>query len=186
VNRRMLGAALGEDRHLRLLEENDADELHELVVANRDYLSKWMPWAATQTRERTLEFVQASRRQVGKNQGFQVGIVHGGALVGVIGYHRVDWANRLTSLGYWLAEAAQGAGTMTAAVRALVDHAFGPWQLNRVEIHAGVENVRSRAIPERLGFVEEGLLRQAELVGERYVDHVVYGLLAEDWTTTIS
>jgi ribosomal-protein-serine acetyltransferase len=184
VNQRMLGVALGVGRHLRLLEENDADELYELVVANRDYLSSWMPWAPTQTRERTVEFIRASRRQVSKNQGFQVGIVGDGALVGVIGYHRVDWPNRLTSLGYWLAEAAQGAGTMTAAVSALVDHAFGPWELNRVEIHAGVENVRSRAIPERLGFVEEGLLRQAELVGERYVDHVVYGLLAQDWMTT--
>ncbi|HEY2333416.1 MAG TPA: GNAT family protein [Solirubrobacterales bacterium] len=46
----------------------------------------------------------------------------------------------------------QGSGTMTAAVRLLVDHALTVWQLNRVEIRAAVENRRSRAIPKRLGF----------------------------------
>ena len=53
--------------------------------------------------------------------------------------------------------------------------------LNRVEIRAAPENRRSRAIPERLGFTEEGTLRQAERVGERYLDSAVYAMLAEDW-----
>jgi len=63
----------------------------------------------------------------------------------------------------------------------LVDHAFGAWRLHRVEIRAGVENARSRAIPERLGFRREGVLREAERVGDRYVDQVVYAVLAGDW-----
>ena len=49
---------------------------------------------------------------------------------------------------------------MTAAVRLLADHALTVWQLNRVEIHVVTENRRSRAIPERLGFREEGMLRR--------------------------
>ena len=61
---------------------------------------------------------------------------------------------------------------MTAAVAALLDHAFGPWELTRVEIRAGVANTRSRAIPERLGFREEGVLRAAERIGTRVIDHV--------------
>jgi ribosomal-protein-serine acetyltransferase len=55
------------------------------------------------------------------------------------------------------------------------------WKLNRVEIRAAVANERSRAIPRRLGFTEEGVLRQAERVGDRFVDHVLYAMLAEDW-----
>ncbi len=69
---------------------------------------------------------------------------------------------------------------MTAAVRLLVDHALTVWQLNRVEIHAVTGNRRSRAIPERLGFREEGTLRQAQLVNGRYLDCVVYSALAAD------
>jgi len=67
---------------------------------------------------------------------------------------------------------------MTEAVRVLTDHALSSWELNRVEIRAAVENTPSRAIPERLGFVEEGLLRGAERVGERQLDLVVYAMLA--------
>jgi ribosomal-protein-serine acetyltransferase len=44
-----------------------------------------------------------------------------------------------------------------------------------------VDNRRSRSIPERLGFRQEGVLRKAELVGDRYVDHIVYVTLASEW-----
>ena len=70
---------------------------------------------------------------------------------------------------------------MTAAVRAYVDHAFATWKLNRVMIQAAVENARSRAIPERLGFREEGILREVERIGDRMLDDVVYSMLAADW-----
>lgn len=88
--------------------------------------------------------------------------------------------NRSTRIGYWLDEAHQGRGIVTAAVRLLADHALTVWQLNRVEIHAATENRRSRAIPDRLGFREEGTLRHAQLVDGRYLDSVVYSTLAAD------
>jgi ribosomal-protein-serine acetyltransferase len=71
---------------------------------------------------------------------------------------------------------------MTAAVGALLDHAFGVWRLERVEIQAAVENRRSRAVPERLGFREEGVRSQAERHGDHFVDLVLYAMLAADWT----
>ena len=94
------------------------------------------------------------------------------------GFHAVNRQHRSTSIGYWLDEREQGKGIMTRAVRALVDHALGPWGLHRVEIRAAPENLRSRAIPERLGFEQEGVLKEAERVGDRYLDSVVYGIVA--------
>jgi ribosomal-protein-serine acetyltransferase len=173
---------LGEGRSLRLLEESDADELYAVVDANRSYLAQWLPWASEQTPEATRSFLHFTRRQLADNEGFQCAIIVRGRIVGVVGFHRVDWANRVCSLGYWLAEDAQGRGTMTAAVRALVDWSFQGWDLNRVEILAAVENVRSRAVPERLGFRQEGVLRQAEIVGERVLDIVIYAMLSPDWS----
>jgi ribosomal-protein-serine acetyltransferase len=103
-------------------------------------------------------------------------------IIGVVGFHGVDWQNRATSVGYWLSEEEEGRGIMTQAVAALVGHAFSRWRLNRVEIRADVRNTRSRAVPGRLGFREEGTLREAYRVsGDRYSDDVVYSMLASDW-----
>jgi ribosomal-protein-serine acetyltransferase len=166
---------------LRALEERDAVELHALIEVNRGHLARWMPWAAGQTAADTVNFIRSTRRQLADGDGLQCVLTAGAAIVGVVGFHGVDWLNRATSLGYWLAAAAQGRGTMTFAVRALVDHAVGAWELNRVEIRADVENLRSRAIPERLGFKLEGTLRQAQRLGDSYGDQVVYAMLAREW-----
>jgi ribosomal-protein-serine acetyltransferase len=168
---------------LRLLEESDADELFALVDRNREHLQPWMPWVPNErSAEDIVPFIRTTRRQIADNDGLQTAIVDpDGRIVGVVGFHGVDWLNGKTSIGYWLAHDEQGRGTMTHAVRALVDHAFGTWKLNRVTIEAAVDNGRSRAVPERLGFIHEGTLRAAGRVGDRTMDHAVYAVLAADW-----
>jgi ribosomal-protein-serine acetyltransferase len=58
---------------LRLPEEADANELYAVVDDNREYLARWMPWAANQTLEATLEFIRDSRKQLADNQGLRGG-----------------------------------------------------------------------------------------------------------------
>jgi carbamoyl-phosphate synthase large subunit len=172
---------LTEGLSVRPLEAADAEELYALSDANRAYLSQFMPWAAGQTLPDTRSHIDSSLQRQAANAGFDCAIVRDGRVIGCVGYHSVSWQHRGTSIGYWLAESEQGRGTMTQAVRALVDHAFAAWDLNRVEIAAAVENERSRAVARRLGFTEEGVRRAAEFVGGRYVDHVVHSLLASEW-----
>ncbi|HUB35411.1 MAG TPA: GNAT family N-acetyltransferase [Solirubrobacteraceae bacterium] len=169
---------LAEGRWLRLLERDDTTELHEVVEANREHLAQWLPWAVGQTVADTLSFVERAQAQLLGNEGFQAAVVERGRIVGMVGFHHLSWESRSASVGYWLAESAQGRGTMTLAVRALVDHAFGTWGLERVEIRAGVENVRSGAVAERLGFTREAVVPAAERIGDRSVDQVVYALVA--------
>jgi ribosomal-protein-serine acetyltransferase len=169
-----------DDCHLRSLEEADAEELYGLVEANRSYLAEWMPWAAGQTLEATAEFIRKTRKQLEDNDGLQGALVLGGQIVGAGGLLGVEWEARKTGVGYWLAEEHQGRGLMTRAVQAMTDYAFDQLELNRVEIQAGTDNRRSRAIPERLGFQQEGVLRDYERVGDRYLDIVVYALLVRE------
>jgi ribosomal-protein-serine acetyltransferase len=170
---------------MRLLDSSDADELYELIDANREYLALWMPFASqTRSAADSLAFIRSARRQLAENRGMQMAIVSGERIIGVAGFHRIDWTDRSTSIGYWLGKSQQGAGTMTLAVCALLDHAFAVLRLARVEIRAGVENQKSRAIPERLGFRETGVLRGAERVGLRTIDHVIYAMSDSEWELT--
>jgi ribosomal-protein-serine acetyltransferase len=172
---------LSDGCQLRLLEESDADELLALIDEGRAHLARWLPWAATQDLEGTLEFIRLTRRQLADNSGFTVAIVCDSTVAGLVGLEPIDWTHRSASIGYWLGERYQGRGMMTRAVRALVEHAVSGWNLNRIEIRAAVDNVRSRAIPQRLGFREEGTLREAERVGDAYLDIVVYSMLGSEW-----
>jgi ribosomal-protein-serine acetyltransferase len=148
---------------LRLLEERHAKELTNLTERNREHLRVWLPWLeANQTVQDRKNFIRSALKQFAHNKGFVAGIWHAGRLAGVIGYHALEWENRTTEVGYWLGEEQQGKGLVTAACRALVDHAFGELGLNRVVIWCATQNKKSCAIPERLGFRREGVQRQAE------------------------
>jgi ribosomal-protein-serine acetyltransferase len=169
-----------EDAELRLLTEAHAKELHELIETNCAHLAAWLPWAAGQDYADTLGFIRETRAQLQANDGFQVAICVHERIAGVIGFTAVDWTERSTNIGYWLAAERQGRGTMSAAA-ALTDHALSVWELRRVTIKVATENARSRAIPERLGYREEATLPKAQQVGGRDLDLVVYSIAAEDW-----
>src|SRR3712207_696566 len=164
---------LSENTELRLLEERHAEELTDLTDRNREHLRAWLPWVdATRTLEDRKNFIRGALEQFAHNKGFVAGIWYEGRLVGVIGYHALDWENRTVEVGYWLGEEHQGKGLVTAACRALVNHAFGELNLNRVVISCATENEKSCAIPERLGFRREGIERQAEWLYEIGRAHV--------------
>lgn len=170
---------------LRLLEERHARQLFSLVDKNRAYLRQWLPWLDSNTSvEDTRQFIKAALEQFAGNDGFQPAIFYQHRLVGMTGYHRLDWNNHATSIGYWLAADFQGKGIMTRVCRFLVHYAFTELKMNRVEIRCAVQNHRSCAIPQRLGFTREGIVRQAEWLYDHYVDHIVYGMLAQEWTTS--
>ena len=168
--------------YLKNLELGESEELLLLVDANRPYLREWLPWLDMACNiDEMIAYVDSALRQQASGAGFQAGIWLENQIVGIIGYHHLEWANRSSCIGYWLAEQFQRRGIMRKACRSLVEYAFDEWHLNRVEIRCAVGNTKSRAIPERLGFKSEGILREAEWLYDHYVDHVVYGMLAKDW-----
>lgn len=175
---------IDEYTELRLLEEEDVEGLFQLTEANREHLRLWLPWVdETRSREDTLQFVLHNLQQYGCGRGFHVGIWHRDELVGVVGFHPIDWANRSTSLGYWLAESHQKLGLVTRSVSLLVDYAFQDLGLHRVEIRCATRNRRSRAVANRLGFTPEGILRESQWLHDHFEDIVVYGMLAKEWSS---
>jgi ribosomal-protein-serine acetyltransferase len=177
-----LSADLGGGAAVRPLEESDVTELFALVHANRKYLRAWLPWVdATKREEDVRAFVVDARQKAADGVSVQFAIVEASRIVGVIGFHEIDRPHAQVGVGYWVAEDRQGRGLVTRAVRALVGMAFDELGLNRVEIHVATENARSRAIPERLGFRHEGVLRQAERLYDRFVDLDAYSLIASEW-----
>jgi ribosomal-protein-serine acetyltransferase len=173
------GHALPPGYALRELHDDDAEELHALIVRNRPRLQQWIHWAREQTLEDTRAFLARARRREQEELGHSRAVLADQALAGVVGIS-VDEANRSAAIGYWVDEASEGKGVVSVAVAAILDEGFERWGLMRVEIRADVRNRPSCAIAERLGFQLEGVLRQAYRVGESYSDDAVYSMLASD------
>ncbi|HEX8003923.1 MAG TPA: GNAT family protein [Mycobacteriales bacterium] len=166
---------------LELAELHHAQELFELTDRNRAHLAPWMPWVeGTTTAADTTAFLTFIRGEYAAGRGLHCNIRYGGAMVGAIGLHDMKAFDRTVELGYWLDEGHLGKGIVTRATRALVTAVFAQGYV-RVGIKAAVDNARSRAVPERLGFALEGVERSAARIGDRHVDHASYAMLAADW-----
>lgn len=162
--------------------EQHAEELTRVVGENLEELKLWMPWATDDySVESAREFIKLNLSGFADNGSFGASVFFEGNLVGGIGFHNLDLRNKSAHLGYWLAKEAQGKGIMTRCCRALIDYLLGDFGLNRIQINCNIENAKSRAIPERLGFQLEGIHRQVEFLGDDFRDWAVYAMLKEDW-----
>lgn len=175
---------LGDGIVLRMLDGRHAKALFRLTERNREHLRPFLPWIEqTQTSMDSGAFIQSGLQQFAHDNGFHAGIWLNEELTGVIGYLYWHWGNRRTELGYWLGAEYQGQGLMTRACRAFTEYAFVELGLQRVEIQCATDNLRSRAIPERLGFTNEGSRRQAEWLHDHFADLAVYSMLRDEWST---
>ncbi|MDQ0231094.1 GNAT family N-acetyltransferase [Metabacillus malikii] len=173
---------IDESVSLRLIELNDATRIYELTDESRHYLKEWLPWLNSTTQvEDTEKFIKGCLKGYAENISLTTVILLNGVIVGVAGFNTIDWSNKIVYIGYWLGEEYQGKGIMTKVAKALTNYAIHTLMLNKVEIRAAVHNYKSRSVPERLGFKYEATIRQAEWLYDHYVDHAVYGVLADEW-----
>ena len=104
-----------------------------------------------------------------------------GSFAGVVSFVAINPAVRSAMIGYWLGPEYEGKGIMTRACEALIDYGFGELALNRIVIRAATDNLRSQAVPQRLGFTREGVERQSEWLNDHFLDMVVYSMLRSEW-----
>ena len=167
---------------LKQFASEDAEILYAVVDRNREHLRQWLPWVdLTRSSDEIGLFLSRVTAQFDEGLGPNFSIWLEGTLAGAIGCHPIDRPNRSCSLGYWIAAGHQGQGTITRGCRHLLDYLFDEADLHRVEIRCGTGNARSRAIPIRLGFRYEGVLREAEWVNDRWLDLEVWSMLEADW-----
>jgi ribosomal-protein-serine acetyltransferase len=178
----MFSYRVDEEISIELLQQHHKEELYNLIDSNREHLRKWLLWVDKRKSADDFEpIIPMWIKNYGDNNGLDAGIRYNGKLVGMVGLHYIDWKNSTTSIGYFLSEEAQGKGIITRTVNALLKYLFETLKINRVNIQVAVKNQKSIAIPERLGFVSEGIIRDGQWLYDHYEDLVTYSLLAKDW-----
>ena len=168
-----------------LLREIVAEDAPSLFAVYAD--PKHMQWygidpfpdlAAAEARIKTFAVMRAQA-----NPGTPGGITtkENGLFIGTCGLFAWNRNWRKCSVGYELVKEAQGHGFMQEALTAALSWGFQVMELNRIEAQVHPNNQRSIRLLGRLGFVEEGRLRQAAYWANQYRDMVQYSLLRAEW-----
>jgi len=170
----------------RLVTEDDAPVLAELLRVNRGFLAPWEP-----IRDDDSYTVEGQRATIGSaleryRQGITVPSVildEEGRVVGRITLNDiVRGAFQSCHLGYWLSAAANGRGLATSAVRDMIRVAFEEQGLHRIEAGTLLHNVRSQRVLERNGFVRFGVAPAYLNIAGQWQDHALYQLVNEGWS----
>ena len=165
------------------IEVTDGPELWDAVEGSRWHLERWLPWVPfNNTRDASLRYAEACALDwdAGRAVRFAIRDKKTRELLGVVGLDSCVHLHRACELGYWLRREVTGRGLMTEAAQASVDFAFSRMGVHRIRCAAATDNVASLRVISRLGFRFEGIARQAELVGSRWLDHALFARLASD------
>ena len=166
----------------RLITTDDAPALAKLVQENREFLAPWDPVHSERYYTEAGQLADIRDALIQYRQGIKlprVIVTESGEVAGRINLNNiVRGAFQSGSLGYWVSAAQNGRGLATAAVRDMVQLAFGELRLHRVEAGTLLHNVRSQRVLERNGFVRYGMAPQYIKIAGRWQDHALFQLLS--------
>jgi len=168
--------------HLRPLTAADAEALFRMH-ADPQVMRYWStpPWAGIEQAEAMID---TDREALPAGRHLRLALtLRGGddALVGTCSLFSFHETSRRAEIGYVLARQVWGRGLMHEALTALVGFAFEALNLNRLEADIDPRNTTSAKSLARLGFAQEGFLRERWIVGEEVSDTALFGLLRSAW-----
>jgi RimJ/RimL family protein N-acetyltransferase len=151
---------------IRMPLPGDGTVVHNAITASREELKPWLPFAKEdQTVEQVEENIREAHAKFLLREDLRLLVFHRetGEFIASSGLHRIDWNVPKFEIGYWVDTRYAGKGFITEAVEGITRFAFDELNARRVEIRVDSRNIRSRAIPERLGYELEGILRNDNL-----------------------
>ena len=173
---------------LRCWNPTDAESLLQAVTQSLDHLRDWMPWAKNEptTLEEKAALMRNWRAEFDLDTDYTYGIfspdekeVWGGT-----GLHKRLAGNAL-EIGYWIRADLINRGLATEIAAALTKVAFSVNKVDRVEIHCDPANVRSAAIPRKLGFKQEAVLSRRDTATDGSLrDTVIWTLFLDQFANT--
>ena len=170
---------------LRCYNPADAQLLQEAITLSMDHLRPWMPWIKFEPEgvAAKAERLRAFRGRFDLDQDYIYGIFtpDESDLIGGTGLHTRIGEGAL-EIGYWISVNYVGQGYATEAGAALTKVAFEVSAIERMEIHCDPANMRSAAVPSKLGYIHEATLRHRAVTADGEPrDSMVWTMLAEEY-----
>lgn len=159
----------------------DAAIMFKEIDSDRERLRQWLPWAdktlSIEDSKRNLEICLSSWEN---STLFDYGFYdHAGNFLGRGGLHSLDWSIPKAEFGYWMTKRGEGKGYVSEALRA-IEKVFFQMGFERLEVRCDPLNVRSAAVPRRLGYRLEAILSREARHNGKLRDTMVWAKLKND------
>jgi RimJ/RimL family protein N-acetyltransferase len=175
----------GERIILRRWRDADVQPLYDAIMASKEHIGRWLPWPQSyHSIDDAYQFIRGNSGHwsIHKHIGTGIWRREDSALLGSVGVSVRDWAVPAFELGYWLGQAHEGKGYVSESVRVMTRFLFEELHAERVMIRCDARNIRSKAIPERLGFTFEGCLRRDSRGTDGEIrDTLVYAMIPDEY-----
>ena len=171
---------------LRPPKRRDALNWQKLRMSSKSFLVPWEPsWDASScTRRAYLRYFKNSNYLANMDRAYSFLIfkTDDKTLLGGINVGNVRrGVSQSASLGYWIGEKHSRNGYMKEALKLLIPSLFIDLRLNRIEAATLEENIASKNLLKKIGFKKEGVLRKYLKINGTWRDHILYGLLENDF-----
>lgn len=165
----------------------DAALLNQAVKESQDHLIPWMPWAKGElpSLQERIAWLRRCRGEFDLDKDYIYGIFdpEQKRVLGGTGLHTRLGKGAL-EIGYWIHKDFINQGYATEVAAALTRVAFEVMQVERVEIHCDPQNLRSAAVPRKLGYSHQETLKEpCEEEGGR-CETMIWTLVASDYPTS--
>ena len=176
----------GERVFLRPPKRRDALKWQKLRMSSKSFLVPWEPsWNASScTRRAYLRYFKNSNYLANMDRAYSFLIfkTDDKTLLGGINIGNVRrGVSQSASFGYWIGEKHSRNGYMKEALKLLIPSLFVDLRLNRIEAATLEENIASKNLLKKIGFKKEGVLRKYLKINGTWRDHILYGLLENDF-----
>ena len=167
---------------MRMIEKRHSKEFYDLISENKDHFSRWLTWTKNvEEISDAAEFIQRYLDKFADSSGILVGLWHKDKLIGTILIREIDHTVRSAEIGFFIDEGYQGRGWVTLMCKAMIAYIFEDLDMNKVTVQCASGNDRSMAVPRRLNFKQEGIIRQSYDLYGNYVDMHIFGLLKKEY-----
>jgi len=170
---------------LRPFRRRDLNAVDEAITASLSDLARYLPWAVNYSRNTTQHFIRDSAAAWAEARAFDFTIRNAASPDMHLGNISLWWVSRpnlVGEIGYWVRSDYSAQGICTEAAANIVQIGFEELGMHRITLRIAVGNLASERVAAKLGFTNEGLLRDEVKVGADWMDHTIWGLLEHEWT----
>jgi RimJ/RimL family protein N-acetyltransferase len=169
-----------ENTYLKKFESRDVEQFVKAIRESAKTVGEWLPWwKADYSEDDALLWFETCEKAIAVRSGFDIGVFHkdGGVLIGSVAINRIDTANQIGSLGYWVRESQQGNGYCSEAVNRIKSFGFDELALTSLEIVVLEQNIGSRRVAEKCGAILECIAENRLVYRGQPAAAAVYSLL---------